>query len=112
MYVLNSQHPLQAKMHHLFHRLNTKHKNLSKEEEGVWTILENLETNERVNEDSKDHGVGFNMYDQGLDKGNVYVPVSFSRQSSTVNDKSEAVDQRCCTGRFDREYGCTVSCQT
>jgi len=63
VYILNSHHTLHSKLQDIFQRYSKKKSMNQKEEDGEWTTLEELNL-----EESRDHGVGLNMSEQGAQR--------------------------------------------
>lgn len=71
MYILTSHHPLQTKIKDLFKTYN-KNRNKSNDHENIKNVLDTKE--QTFTEEQKDHGIGSNMTEQGMNEGNDYVP--------------------------------------
>lgn len=103
-YILNIHHPLHSKIQGLFSKYTAKNKKPVSEEEITWKALE-----EAALKDSKDHGIGSNMTEQGYIRrrsSNVYVPVLFPETAQPL--KYPQNSQR----NFGRDTGCHRKCQT
>jgi len=63
IYILNSHHSLHSKLQDIFLRYSRKKSMSQKDEDGEWRTLEEVHL-----EESRDHGVGLNMSEQGAQR--------------------------------------------
>jgi len=97
LYVLNNHQPLQLKINELFEKYSKKKEKETKEDEnGRWTTLEEVETNnwEEGMMSEQDHGIGLNqdhriVSDMQDERGRAYVPstILLLDKSSTVKNE-------------------------
>ena len=97
MYVLNNHQPLQLKINELFEKYSKKKEKETKEDEnGRWTTLEEVETNnwEEGMMSEQDHGIGLNqdhriVSDMQDERDRAYVPstIFLLDKSSTVKNE-------------------------
>lgn len=120
-YILNSHHPFQSKMTEILHRYTNLSQTSSEEEEGHWEVLDSKKE-QLLEEESKDHGVGSNMTEQGMMAGNNFVPLLLNNSSANNNrfpttTTTTSVENRFDEtnnkdGKFDKHSICNIKCQT
>jgi len=112
MYIFNSHHPLQSKIQELFKTYNNKNNNSTNKDENNKYALNSKE--EQVPEDSKDHGIGSNMTEQGMNESNNFVPhllnISSFKNEITISagaehhlrryDKQENIQSKMSNGKY------------
>jgi len=115
LYILNSHHPLQSKITEIFQRYTNKSKTNSQEEGVNCEALGSKK--EPVMDETKDHGVGSNMTEQGMMTDNNYVPLLLNHSSANNNRFPTSIHNRFdetnnIDGKFDRNSIRNVKCQT
>jgi len=104
MYIFNSHHPLQSKIQELFKTYNNKNKNSSNKDENTKYALDSKD--EQLPEDSKDHGIGSNMIEQGMNESNNFVPhllniSSINHEFTKSSNIREGAEHH--LGRYDKQ---------
>merc|ERR1719331_3262410 len=109
LYVLNNHQPLQLKINELFEKYSKKKEKETKEDEnGRWTTLEEVETNnwEEGMMSEQDHRIVSDMQDE---RGRAYVPstILLLDKSSTVkNEHSRNTRESSHLAMFDKSTIC------
>jgi len=118
-YILNSHHPLQSKLTEIFQRYTNKAKNNQNDDRGdSWEALDDSKE-EVVFEESKDHGVGSNMTEQGIMPDNNYVPLLLKhysenndRSSTSPTNTNKSYETKNKDRKFDTHSISNIKCQT
>jgi len=122
-YILNSHHPFQSKVTEILQRYTNLSKNTSEDEDGNWEVLDSKKESD-LEDESKDHGVGSNMSEQGIMEELNYVPIllndsslnSYNFQTTTkttttiVENKFDETNSK--DGWFDQHSIYNTKCQT
>lgn len=109
LYILNSHHPLQSKIQDIFKKYTNKSKKEPENQENQENQREPPENKEnQITEESKDHGIGSNMTEQGMNTNNNFVPILLNHSSSNTRYCESEHNP----GRFDKSSIVNVKCQT
>jgi len=113
MYIFNSHQPLQSKMKELFKTFTNKHKNSIKKDENTKHVLHSKD--ELSPEEEKDHGIGSNMTEQGMNEANYFVPhllniSSINKRFTNTNNNNERAEHH--QGGLTDNSRCKLKCPT